>query len=295
MVGLYASTGTNANITSLTGLTTPLSVGQGGTGANLSTTGGANQIVKQGGVNSAFTVGSLTSTELPADGYNTTYVDVTGDTMTGALTMSAGATLTGLPTPTLASDATPKSYVDAIIPVGLIAIFTSAACPAGWTRVTAFDGVVLRGSSASGATGGATIHLHAVDPASAATSTIAVHDHTVNPLLTTTTGDGDHSHDLSGTIGVTNTVTSITHVEGTGVLRSGADYGFNNHDHSHSHSVTVTGATNNQGGHTHGVDIADLTSSSNGSHNHTLDLPSANSTTVSSWPPYIEVLFCSKN
>lgn len=43
-----------------------------------------------------------------------TYVNVDGDTMTGNLSMSGGATVTGLPTPTNGSDATPKSYVDAL-------------------------------------------------------------------------------------------------------------------------------------------------------------------------------------
>jgi hypothetical protein len=41
-----------------------------------------------------------------------TYVNITGDTMTGNLTFSSG-TVTGLPTPVNASDATNKAYVDA--------------------------------------------------------------------------------------------------------------------------------------------------------------------------------------
>jgi hypothetical protein len=41
-----------------------------------------------------------------------TYVNVSGDTMTGTLTMSSGATVTGLPDPTLSSDAASKNYVD---------------------------------------------------------------------------------------------------------------------------------------------------------------------------------------
>jgi hypothetical protein len=43
---------------------------------------------------------------------DTTYVNITGDTMTGNLTFSSG-TVTGLPTPVNASDATNKAYVDA--------------------------------------------------------------------------------------------------------------------------------------------------------------------------------------
>ena len=42
------------------------------------------------------------------------YVNVAGDTMTGTLTMSNGATVTGIPTPMNDSDASNKAYVDAI-------------------------------------------------------------------------------------------------------------------------------------------------------------------------------------
>jgi hypothetical protein len=41
-----------------------------------------------------------------------TYVNTTGDTMSGNLTMSSGATVTGLPDPVNASDAANKAYVD---------------------------------------------------------------------------------------------------------------------------------------------------------------------------------------
>jgi hypothetical protein len=45
------------------------------------------------------------------------------------------------------------------IPSGMIAIF-DAACPNGWTRVTAFDSKFLYGGAAYGATGGAATHTH---------------------------------------------------------------------------------------------------------------------------------------
>lgn len=44
-----------------------------------------------------------------------TYVNVAGDTMTGNLVMSSGATVTGLPDPTNASDAANKNYVDSAV------------------------------------------------------------------------------------------------------------------------------------------------------------------------------------
>jgi hypothetical protein len=43
------------------------------------------------------------------------YVNVTGDSMSGDLTFTSGATATGIPTPVNGSDAAPKNYVDAAI------------------------------------------------------------------------------------------------------------------------------------------------------------------------------------
>ncbi len=45
------------------------------------------------------------------------------------------------------------------IPAGAILVF-DAACPSGWTRVSAFDGKFVRGAAAYGATGGADTHTH---------------------------------------------------------------------------------------------------------------------------------------
>lgn len=61
-----ASTGANADITSLTGLTTPLSPGQGGTGTNMSATGGANQFVKQSSSGGNFSAATILAADLPA-------------------------------------------------------------------------------------------------------------------------------------------------------------------------------------------------------------------------------------
>lgn len=44
-----------------------------------------------------------------------TYVDVAGDTMTGNLVMSGGATVTGIPTPVNGGDAANKAYVDSAV------------------------------------------------------------------------------------------------------------------------------------------------------------------------------------
>ena len=47
----------------------------------------------------------------------------------------------------------------AAIPSGIILIF-DAACPTGWTRVSAFDSNFIRGAAAYGATSGGTGHVH---------------------------------------------------------------------------------------------------------------------------------------
>jgi hypothetical protein len=46
---------------------------------------------------------------------DSTYVNVAGDSMTGNLTMTSGATVTGLPTPTAGTDAANKNYVDGLV------------------------------------------------------------------------------------------------------------------------------------------------------------------------------------
>jgi len=46
----------------------------------------------------------------------------------------------------------------ALLPQGII-LMADAACPSGWTRVAAFDGLFVRGA-ANGATGGVATHTH---------------------------------------------------------------------------------------------------------------------------------------
>jgi hypothetical protein len=58
--------------------------------------------------NTPVTTGDITSL------VDATYVNVSGDTMSGNLVMSSGSTVTGLPTPVGATDAASKAYVDAV-------------------------------------------------------------------------------------------------------------------------------------------------------------------------------------
>ena len=58
-------------------------------------------------------------TNLPDANTLTQYLKLSGGTMTGNITMSSGAKVTGLPTPTENADAVPKNYVDQQLSQGL--------------------------------------------------------------------------------------------------------------------------------------------------------------------------------
>ena len=99
---------------------------------------------------------------------------------------------------------------------GLIAIF-DAACPTGWTRVSAWDSKMIRGAAAYGATGGADTHNHNH------THTYAGHTHVQN--------SGAQDRVVSANLIVANDVlgVSMTVTGGAGStayqMRSGADTG----------------------------------------------------------------------
>jgi len=67
----------------------------------------------------------------------------------------------------------------ALLPQGII-LMADAACPSGWTRVSALDGLFVRGASSYGATGRAATHTHS-GPS---------HTHTMSHLH----GSVDHGH-----------------------------------------------------------------------------------------------------
>jgi hypothetical protein len=92
----YATSGANSDITSLSGLTTPLSPTQGGTGADLSATGGASEYVKQASAGANFTVGTIPAADYP---------DMVGDA-------GAGGTKGAVPAPA-AGDAAASKYLKA--------------------------------------------------------------------------------------------------------------------------------------------------------------------------------------
>lgn len=98
------------------------------------------------------------------------------------------------------------------VPSGLIAIF-DAACPAGWTRVSAFDSKFVRGASSYGSTGGADTHSHTIDA-------VGNHDHTFG-----TSSDGLHGH--TGTTSAPSSTQSA---------QVGVDGPFAHRDHTHTFS-----------------------------------------------------------
>lgn len=65
-----------------------LALARGGTGADLSATGGANQFVKQSSAGGGFTVGTIADADVPDTITASNYVLKAGDTMTGTLTVT---------------------------------------------------------------------------------------------------------------------------------------------------------------------------------------------------------------
>ena len=118
-ITLTSSGLTLGSVTSGTWNGTAIDVTHGGTGANLSATGGASQVLKQTSIGGAVTVAQLANTDITGFGtmstQNASGVTITGGTINGtsvgATTASTGAftTITGTSSLTLGSDATPTA------------------------------------------------------------------------------------------------------------------------------------------------------------------------------------------
>jgi len=171
------------------------------------------------------------------------------------------------------------------VPAGMIAAFDTS-CPAGWTRVAAFDGLVLRGAAAYGGTGGGATHNHQVNPPSTGTSSDGAHSH--NTTLTTRGIGHNHSVDPPAT----NTANqSSNHQHGYDSGTSGARMTAGiSVDHNHNVNIGAfdTGSTNPTDQYANGT-------SSEGGHNHSVDIAGFDSGAGDSWPPYIEVVYCKKD
>lgn len=72
-----------------------------------------------------------------------------------------------------------------LIPTGAIILWNSGSCPAGYTRLSAYDGKFLVGSATSGSSGGSNTHMH-----SAGSYAGPVHTHSVPHNGWTSNGSG---------------------------------------------------------------------------------------------------------
>lgn len=127
------------------------------------------------------------------------------------------------------------------IPTGgqFIGIF-NGACPSGWTRVSAFDGKVLRGAASYGGTGGADSHTH-TGPSHTHTGPSHTHDQNysagsyytagANPIVATdpngmpmavNAGSGSAAYLMNA--GVSAGGTGATGAGGTGATGSGSSW-----------------------------------------------------------------------
>jgi hypothetical protein len=138
------------------------------------------------------------------------------------------------------------------------------ACPPGWSRYTALDGKFPKGAPSGVSSplnsGGASTHYHVY-------SQVPAHTHSVPQLDATSDSSGNHSHSFA----------FATLASGTGIGSQGAA------------SAGDPVATSQDGTHTHTFSYPLMTTGSSGGS------ASANSSTVSSLPPYKEVVFCKKD
>lgn len=172
----------------------------------------------------------------------------------------------------LASGAVTPAKVDsgyALIPTGgkFIGIF-NVACPSGWTRVAAFDGKVLKGAATYGGTGGADTHTH----------TGPSHNH-AGPSHTHT--GPSHTHDQN-----VYTQTANQQTVGTYIVKSAETAAMMVSQGGGAITLDImkagvaaggTGATGAEGTGATGAAGTGATGA------------------TSTWPPYVEVVFCSKD
>lgn len=144
------------------------------------------------------------------------------------------------------------------IPTGgkFVGIFKTASIPSGWTRVAAWDDKFIRGAETYGGTGGAADHIH-----------------TYTALIRHRHGKGNIS--VSNESGHTH---SYNYRSSTQVVQLGAD---------HSMWVTTTGA-NSGTGSAHDHDLS-------GDTDYEGSAGAQDTSRVSSLPPYIDVVFASKD
>ncbi len=163
-----------------------------------------------------------------------------------------GSGRTAIVSPSASDDATPKSYVDAVIPSGTVMLFFQADAPTGWTRITtqnnkAFRVVSSSGGGTSGAgdgfttvfgtgkvTGGTTL--------TAAQSGVPAHSHGDGTYAAAS--NGAHTHDIL------SESAAIAGSSNIALESAGPTDGFITTDSTgaHTHDVTGTSANNSTAG-----------------------------------------------
>jgi hypothetical protein len=185
------------------------------------------------------------------------------------------------------------------VPSGMIAIFISASCPPGWTRVSGFDGLYIKAGPTPGVTGGASSHSHSVSGSvashahGAGSLTGPQHGHgnqtgTVN--VSGNTGNaGNHTHGFSGTTGGPS---------GFVTMNTGTQVSEPNQTHTHGFS----GNTDNPGDHSHsfsGSGVGSIAADGNlpvtGATDAQAPAMSGSTNAVNHEPPFYQALYCSKN
>lgn len=173
-------------------------------------------------------------------------------------------------------DAGDGAAIAGSLPPGAILMF-DAACPSGWTRVSALDGKFVRGNAAYGGSGGADTHLH----------TGPNHTHV---LYHTHTVTNTHTHTLNAH---THPISTHTHNYAAGShLHSGGDGvsgNFTAYDVSGWISASLTGAGGGTG--TSGGSGAGTSGTTDVAMSSVADDTNLGSTL----PPYVDVIFCVKD
>jgi hypothetical protein len=194
------------------------------------------------------------------------------------------------------------------LPSGLIAMF-AVACPAGWTRVAAWDGRFVRGAAAYGATGGANTHTHTGGSFAVASHThgpgsfqARAHSHNGHidiSISGRTNDEGWHQHNGyvggGGTTGGENAGSMNVDAGNSGnMARAG-----HGHDFSWGNGFTVDG--NGSHGHnfagSQGKDYTtyEATPPIDGVSAAAAPGVSGSTDAASSLPPYIDAVFCMKD
>lgn len=187
------------------------------------------------------------------------------------------------------------------VPSGMIAIFTTA-CPAGWTRVTQWDGRYLRAAAIYGTLGGAYNHAHGAGSLTGGSHSHGPgsyagpsHNHGSVNISGNTSSVGDHTHyfdkNFGGSTNAGNSSTMNVDAGGSGFMSRS--------DHIHSISGNVAGDTTAGGGHNHTFSGSGTPNNDGGQAisgtSAVANVPVTGSTDVQDHqPPFVDVIFCYK-